>query len=168
MAVHPAPAHRPNPNAGSPLLRLAAPNNNGRRVSGSTPHHSRRMSNTRAVKVTEPRRSGVRREPEVEALGSAQDEHRQARQQVTEQHAEEAEHRPRPSSWASTSEPVEGGLKQIHAFRDVLATDGVGEAEVPFTARTEGRPGEHNTPSLRTSRASSSLVYPGTSTLGKT
>ena len=39
-------------------LRLAAPNNNGRRVSGSTPHHSRRMSNTRAVKCG-PSRGGA-------------------------------------------------------------------------------------------------------------
>lgn len=90
----------------------------------------------------EPERGRMRCEPEVESLGSAQDQHRQPREEVAKQEADgHSKNDAHQRHVKSSPKPAKGSFEKVHAPCDVLATDGVRKAQVTFAAWPKGRAG---------------------------
>ena len=87
-----------------------------------------------------PHGSRMRCKAEVEALGPAQNQHRQPRKEVAQQDANrDPNNDAQQRHVTSTPKPTKGAFEEVHAASDVLAANGVGKAQVTFTARPKGR-----------------------------
>ena len=89
-----------------------------------------------------PQGSRMRCKAEVESLGPGQDEHRQPRKEVAEQSAKRHPNNDAQQRHVtSTPKPAKGAFEEVHAAADVFSTNGVGKAQVTFSARAKGRAG---------------------------